>query len=117
MGICDIRIKHIILFCAFVFCAGQIHASHIMGSDISYRCTGTGQYEVIVKLYRDCSGFPAPASITIDVSSTCDSRIVSLSMDNPNSGIEVSQLCPSAISTCAGGPYPGVEVYTYTGLV
>jgi gliding motility-associated-like protein len=95
----------------------QASASHIMGSDISFRCLGGNQYEIVVTVYRDCSGIDAPTSIPIDISSTCGTQTVTANAQASNSGIEVSQLCPTAVSTCQGGTLPGVEVYTYTATV
>src|SRR5690242_1547418 len=93
----------------------QSYATHIMGSDISYRCLGGNNYRIVVTLYRDCSGIPVPNSISVSVQSACGDTIITCNQDVNLSGAEVSQLCPSAISTCHGGALPGVEVYTYIG--
>ena len=96
------------------FCL-QSHATHIMGSDISYRCLGGNNYQVVVTVYRDCSGVAVPSQITVDVTSGCGPNTITCIQDAATSGLEVSQLCPTAASTCSGGTYPGVEVYTYVG--
>ncbi len=92
-------------------------ATHIMGSDISYRCLGGNQYEVVVAVYRDCSGTVMPTSITVNVTSNCNSSSVICDLVDSLSEIEVSQLCAGAQSTCNSGSYPGVQLYTYVGLV
>ncbi len=98
-------------------------ATHIVGSDISFRCLGGAQYQVVVTVYRDCSGVSAPTSIIVDVASTCGTSTVTCAQtlspqcDPPANSCEVSQLCPSAVSTCQGGTLPGVQVYTYAGNV
>lgn len=97
--------------------ASSAKASHIMGSDISFRCLGGNQYQIVVTVYRDCSGISAPTSIPVDISSSCGSQTVTATVDAQNSGIEVSQLCPTAVSTCQGGSLPGVQVYTYVATV
>ncbi|MBL7778066.1 MAG: gliding motility-associated C-terminal domain-containing protein [Chitinophagales bacterium] len=94
---------------------GQASGSHIMGSDITYRCLGGNNYQVVVTIYRDCSGISMPNSITVDVNSTCGTQTITATLDAATSGIEVSQLCPTAVSTCQGGSLPGVQVYTYIG--
>ncbi len=111
----------------FVFAPFQkANATHINGSDISYRCLGGDTYQIVVKVYRDCSGVAVPSSISVDVSSTCATTSVSCAMDvslnsppGSSTGQEVSQLCPGslALSTCSGGTLPGVQVYTYVGTV
>ncbi|MFN8298744.1 MAG: gliding motility-associated C-terminal domain-containing protein [Chitinophagales bacterium] len=111
------RMLPVLLFAAGLFSFNQASASHIMGSDISYRCLGGNTYEVSVTIYRDCSGIAVPTSIPVEVSSSCGTQTVTCPLDNSLSGQEVSQLCPTAVSTCQGGSLPGVEVYVYVGQV
>jgi gliding motility-associated-like protein len=106
-----------LFFIAAFFISNTASASHIMGSDISFRCLGGNQYEVVVTVYRDCSGISVPGTIPVDISSTCGTQTIICNQDAANSGIEVSQLCPTAQSTCVGGSFPGVQVYTYVGTV
>lgn len=106
-----------LLVAALTMFSKQVSASHIMGSDITFRCLGGNNYQVVVTVYRDCSGISAPTSIPVDVSSSCGTQTITLTQDPTNSGVEVSQLCPTAISTCQGGSLPGVQVYTYVGNV
>lgn len=95
----------------------SVFATHIMGSDISFRCLGGNNYQVVVAVYRDCSGVAVPTSIVVDVNSNCGSSTVTCALDANSSNLEVSQLCPTAVSTCAGGSLPGVQLYTYIGNV
>jgi gliding motility-associated-like protein len=108
----------LLLFAAFFF-PRTANATHIMGSDITYRCLGGNNYEIVVTIYRDCSGVAVPNSITVDVASTlCGNTTVvcnGLTADPNLWGADVSQLCPTALSTCQGGSLPGVQVYTYVG--
>lgn len=101
----------------FVLFSNSAQASHIMGSDISFRCLGNNQYEIVVTVYRDCSGVSVPTSIPVDIASACGNQTVTATQDAQNSGVEVSQLCPTAVSTCQGGSLPGVQVYTYVATV
>ncbi len=110
------RFGFILIFIA-ALSVQKANASHITGSDISYRCIGGNQYEVSVTIYRDCSGISVSTSILVNVESPCGTQTVTCNQDPLQSGLEVSQLCPTALSTCQGGSYQGVEVYTYTGLV
>lgn len=116
-----VMVKNFTRFCLavvlFIGVFQTANATHIMGSDISFRCLGGNNYQVVVAVYRDCSGVDVPTSITVDVTSTCGTSSVVCTQDAANSGQEVSQLCPSAVSTCAGGSFPGVELYTYVGNV
>ena len=53
----------------FILASSKTNAAHIVGGSISYRCLGGNDYEVTLKIYRDCfSGgaeFDNPASIFI----------------------------------------------------
>ncbi|TNE79400.1 MAG: T9SS type A sorting domain-containing protein [Bacteroidetes bacterium] len=40
-------------------------ASHVMGSEILYECTGNGTYKVTVKVYRDCNGINVSPSALV----------------------------------------------------
>lgn len=100
-----------------------VRASHLVGADLTYTCLGNGQYEISLTLYRDCGGISMGTSQTVSFNSAsgCGASFTSvLAMDVANSGVEVSQLCPSALpqSECNGpGLYPGIEVYVYTGII
>lgn len=94
-------------------------ASHVMGSDISFRCLGGNNYQVVLTLYRDCSGVAAPTAATVDVTTTGCGALASINctLDPINSSLDVSQVCPGQTSTCSGGTNPGVQVYTYVGNI
>ncbi len=112
-----------------------------MGKDIQYECLGlvggNMQYKITIRYYRNCwdnqsqgQAVTAPTSVSLEVSAlncTVPQTFYTLNQDPsavPANGTEVSQLCPTQIvnSGCnwsSGGnpPYPGVQIYTYTGIV
>src|SRR5690606_5216036 len=57
-----ITLKHVILcllknFLSILFivcCSLSLHAAHIVGGDFYYRCLGNNQYEITLKVYKDC---------------------------------------------------------------
>lgn len=58
----------IILF--FIFFISNLSARHLLGGYLSYECLGDGDYEVTMRLYRDCNctncaNFDEPAIIAI----------------------------------------------------
>lgn len=113
-----------------------LRASHIAGSDLTYRCLGGDTFEVTLNIFRDCSGVAAPATALVRATSTCGGS-VNLNMQlqvnpfvmngdsvfpNPaNGALEVSQLCPRnlAQSKCKdrNNPYPGMEQYVFKGIM
>src|ERR1017187_4613773 len=86
----------------------DIKASHIAGAEITYNCLGNNVYQINLKLYWDCTnGFDPGNPQTVNLSSTCGGNLtLSLPQTNPG-GTDISQLCPTAISTCSGGTNPG----------
>lgn len=112
-----LRNQYIIGFVLF-FCslALESNASHNMGADLSYVCTGGNNYTFTLAFYRDCAGIAAPTTVTLNLNSASGcgtSQSVSMAQQ---SVAEASPLCPAQISnsTCNGGTLQGVEVYTYT---
>ena len=106
----------------------QTMASHAMGADLTYTCIAPGTYEIRLTFYRDCLGIAAPSTTSVTISSpSCGlSFDVTLVPDTLFTGLdtflfgeEVSPLCPAnlPLSTCNGGPFPGVQVYSYAQIV
>lgn len=59
------------LFLGLIGSVQEANATHLMGSDIDYRCLGNGKYEINVRVYRDCNGIPLSQSpIVLSCSST-----------------------------------------------
>jgi hypothetical protein len=112
-----IRVFLLILFLS-VF--ENVKASHMMGADISYECLGNNQYRISLNIYRDCSGIPVSSSYQVTIASASCGLSQTLSLaQTASTGLEVSPLCPAQISqsTCNGGTLPGVQQYTYQGVV
>jgi gliding motility-associated-like protein len=115
----------------FVIIVFKANASHISGGDMSYTWVGPGAntYLVTLNLYRDCLGIEMLASETANATSTCGGSVtVNLTLMNPNyttdafgnqqlNGTEISQLCSVDSGSCGGGPYPGMQLYIYQGVV
>ena len=81
----------------------QSKASHLVGSDISYKCTSTPNvYTVTMKIYRDCAGIP--------LCSGCTNAI-------PNGTVAGCTTASSGFSTQiigATAPYVGVNYGSFT---
>ncbi|MBL8002940.1 MAG: gliding motility-associated C-terminal domain-containing protein [Flavobacteriales bacterium] len=94
-------------------------ASHVSGVDISFTCISGNTFWVTLNLFRDCSGIPMDPTETIDLESDCGQSFTLTLNQAPNSGYEISQLCPQfmPLSDCNSGGYPGMEFYTYTAQV
>lgn len=93
-------------------------ASHIMGSDITYKCIDKLKYEVTLKIYRDCNGINLTSSQQLNLicaqggfsTKTFNIPVIKI---NDITGIDKS--CPLiAQSRCSGGQSPyGIEEHIY----
>lgn len=101
------------MFLLGLFMSEQASATHLMGSDIVYRCKGSGKYEIIVRVYRDCNGIPISQST---VYGTCSSNTVSISNQTKVSVRDITGInanCPTQ-SRCAGSSFQyGVEEHIW----
>ena len=93
-------------------------ATHISGSDITYRWLSGNSYEVTVTLYRDCSGVDVIARVNLNYRSvSCNSNLTAVLSLIPGTGIEITQPCSSNATTCNGGTNPGIQQYIYRGTI
>jgi gliding motility-associated-like protein len=121
-------LKYFLIVTVF-FGVNELKATHSMGADLTYKCIGNNKYEITLRFYRDCAGVSAPSSATVTATSSCTTTPISVQLirDPIFSALEVTPLCPALrqCSFCNPAPppacpsplYPGVEVYTYVGIV
>jgi hypothetical protein len=96
------------------------YASHISGGEITYISLGNNQYEVHYTVYWDCTGgFNPGTSQSISVDGCLGSQNVTLNQSplTPGDGVDISQICASATSTCNGGTINGNNMIDYVGIV
>lgn len=87
-------------------------AEHLPGGSITTRCISGNQHQITLKLWRECTGAPMIAQ-SLAFSNSCG---VQFSVNVPLISVEnVSPVCPDQIdqTTCNGGPFIGIEMYTY----
>ena len=102
--------------CILLLSSSKAIATHAMGSDLTYRCLGGSTYEITLTIYRDCVGSALTDEQNIEIrSATCGVPNFIEKADR-TSIVELSPLCPAQqpLSTCNGGPLPGVEEHKYT---
>lgn len=104
-----------------IFLFTQVHATHILAGDITYKWIGPGAntYLVSLSLQRDCEGLALPLLETITAKSTCGDNFQFSIELNASTVHEISQLCPTMIgmSLCNGGTFPGTQFYKYQDTV
>ena len=115
-------------------------ADHIMGSDITYRCSKTNDsvFTIIINFYRDCRGcYVLGQSPKCGTSENCASSstvptalALTCSSSSANLGtvtmtrttiVDITKTCKKEISKCAqpcNGSYPyGIEKHTFEGSI
>jgi hypothetical protein len=132
----------LLLFCVLFICGSgmqQAYASHIIGSDITYKCTTTpGIFEVTLILFRKCDAGSVP--LCPDSCGASCQQNLTLSGADPNCSssnftsinlslvsvrdININDNCPASKNTCtnmgcvtAGTYTPGIERYEFVGMV
>lgn len=96
----------------------NVKASHIAGAEITYNCLGNNLYQINLKLYWDCTnGYDPGDPQTINLTSTCGGSLtLNVHQTNPG-GTDISQLCPSAVSSCNGGVNRGYNMNIYSDTI
>jgi len=91
------------------------YASHVSSAEITYKHIIGNEYDITLKLYRDCSGIQAPTSPSIQAFSTSCGQLTNLTLVQ-KSFREVSSLCSSLLpsSSCNGGSLFGIEEHIYS---
>ncbi len=63
------NIKAYLISLVCILTLGHVRAAHIVGGELSYECLGDDNYEITLKLYRDCfssgASFDNPAYIFV----------------------------------------------------
>lgn len=109
------KILSILGLATLFFSINTTSASHLMGGEITYEWKSGHNYDVTLRLYRDCQGVALPTSATIQYTSSCfQGGSFSLSQISVK---DIAPICSQDTSTCSGGKTPGVQVGIYKGNV
>lgn len=96
----------------------QSKASHAMGADLTYQCLGGNTYRITLSFYRDCIGIPAPTNPFVNINSaSCGQSLGITCYPRTGTGKEITPACSSAVTTCQGGSFTGIQEWVYDGIV
>lgn len=107
----------------FTFCPSA-QASHAAGAELTYTWKSDSTYIITYHFYRDCSGIPAPDSVSVCYENNCDGyqnniylrKTTLLDGGRPN-GSDVLIACPSFPTVCHSGTLPGYQEWWYSTTV
>ena len=105
-----------LVFGLLLFGAEQAQATHALGSDLTYACTGNpNEYRVTLNVYRDCNGINLPSTQRVSWRGSCGTGSVTASRIIRR---DITPICPSQNSSCGGGNGNfGVEQHTYEAII
>jgi gliding motility-associated-like protein len=115
-----LHVRSIITVAVFlrILFSGLVYGSHTMGADLTYQHLGGNTYRITISFYRDCIGIAAPATPTVNINSpSCGQSLSVVCTPRPGTGQEVTPTCSSAVTTCAGGAFTGIQEWVYDGIV
>jgi hypothetical protein len=100
--------------------ASSANANHVLGGNLTWDCLGGNQYQITMRIYKDCFGAsPALSAENLFVFPTgCTLNPQNITL-NLISTTEISNLCASELpsSSCVGGLSPGTQLLTYQATV
>ncbi len=111
------KITRIIAIIALLGATPKIaSASHVSGGEVTYKNVGPNQFKVILTNYWDCASFDPGASQ--QMATTNNGGFADLNFTvNLDTSYEISQVCPTATTTCNGGTIPGNKVNVYSAVI
>ena len=120
-------IFRVVFSITLLFCQAKTYASHILGAELSYTHVTGNTYKVTCVLYGDCSPGSSLPFATLHYANPyiCifDSSIyfttVHLVIQSPDTGVEVTMLCPGDTSQCLSTTsiIPGVTKFIYSANI
>ena len=110
----------LVLLCALVTGSLVSRASHVLGGNITWECSGGNSYTITLRMYTDCFGAsnPLPTENVYCEPAGCGALPFNADL-NFVSATEISDLCAAELanSSCSGGVIPGTKLLVYTGTV
>lgn len=105
-----------------IFNTLKVNATHVMGSDIVWKCLGNHRYEVTLKFYRDCQGIAFSGSKTMQFNCVRGGS-GSTSINLPRTTWrDITPSCVGVNNPCGtpgnqGFAGEGVEEHLYTNVI
>ncbi len=106
----------VMILSIFLLGTQEAKATHALGADLTYVCTGPNTFAMTLTVYRDCNGINLPNTQTI--SWTGDTGCSGSVTANNTTETDITPICPGGQSSCNGGNGSfGVEQHVYTAII
>ena len=106
--------KKLFLFFLIAVFSSQLSARHIIGGEITYRCTGSAGYAFTMFVYRDCNSGGAPFDSPAKVTIYRESNGGFLEIRTLDVTLGTIETVPLPVDPCANIPDVCVEKATYS---
>ena len=108
----------VLAFLSIVFLVGssKVGATHMMGSDLTWRCIGKDTFVITLVIYRDCNGVQLSTGV---FTARCDATGQTVTSGTPTkpAPTDITPTCGSSCTRCQSTscsfPY-GIEQYVFT---
>ena len=118
------RIRKFLFVTFALLFSSNMYASHLVGADLYYTHVSGNTYKITLAIYGNCGAASAAAFSTLPYAApqiciySGDSLITNLNLaiQAPDSGIEITPLCPGDTSQCTNpsSTIPGVKKFVYS---
>ncbi len=110
--------KKVIFLCFIIGIYLNVHASHAVGGEVTYRWLSNKKYEITARMYRDCRGMPLSYP-------TCKVRNDSVSFSLSLTRVSIKDITIKCVDTATGPCYPsnsmssskGYELHTFLDTI
>jgi hypothetical protein len=110
--------KHLLFFIGLLMLFSDLHASHVMGSDITYKCISPGKFEVTIKIYRQCTGVTLSPILTQVSCGSIGPINLTVTRDKI---ADITPRCNGEAGPCNPQNTPvtpiGIEEHTFSGIL
>ena len=107
--------KTFFLSLIFIVSFTQAKATHALGGDLMYEQLSPTEFEVTLRLYRDCNGIAMSSYAEIFWDGSCGSGSDFAFRNNLT---DITPICPTMETSCQGGSgITGIEEHIYTTII
>lgn len=107
--------KTLFLFFFSFLLINQAQATHALGGDLMYEQLSPTEFEVTLRLYRDCNGIAMDGYAEIFWTGSCGSGS---DFAFRTSYSDITPICPTMQTSCQGGSgITGIEEHIYTAVI
>ena len=109
------KFKTVFLLLIFITSFTEVNATHALGGDLMYEQLSTTEFEVTLRLYRDCNGISMSSYAEILWTGSCGSGSGFAFRTNLT---DITPICPTMETSCQGGSgITGIEEHIYTTVI